>query len=143
MKNCRRGCLEDGQPPKGLLRGAVEKWRGSRAEGWSIHARASLKTRVGEFLCFFQTLFQRSFLEAPSANLTPKIRFLTDVGSQLDPKMPPCGTIFDQKGAKRVTRQMARSDTEPTWNRPGRDLAPKTLQGRIFIDVGVVFNRFW
>ena len=89
-------------------------------------------------------------MEAPSANLIPKIRFLTDFGSQLDPKMPPWDTIFDQKGAKRVTRQMARSDTEPTWNRPGRDLAPKTFQGCIFIDLGsflVDFRRilegFW
>ena len=28
-------------------------------------------------------------------------------------------------------------------SRPGRDLAPKTLQGRIFIDLGSFSGRFW
>ena len=32
---------------------------------------------------------------------------------------------------------------KPSASRPGRDLAPKTVQEHIFIDLGSIFNRFW
>ena len=75
-------------------------------------------------------LFSNSLLEVifggPCADLDPTIRIFTDFGPQLGPKMAPWNTIFDQKGAKRVTRQMAPSVLEPTWARFGVENGPGT-----------------
>ena len=46
-------------------------------------------------------------------------------------------------GATFSTKKATTSYAEASRSRPGRDLAPKTFQGRIFIDLGVVFNRSW
>ena len=42
FKICRKGWLEDGQSPKGLVEGGVEKWRGSRAEGGGGEGKVNL-----------------------------------------------------------------------------------------------------
>ena len=80
LKNCRRGCLEDGQPPKGLLRGAVEKWRGSRAEGGRgggnlpllvVNTRTRLAKDEGRRTFDFRTVFSfdfHVFSEPPSGD---------------------------------------------------------------------------
>ena len=98
---------------------------------------------------FFEDLknhAKTTFLEGPCANLGPQVRFLTDFGPQLGPQMAPWSTIFDQKGAKRLRPRTP----EASWSRPGRDLAPKTVQRRIFLDLGPflvdfgrIFDEIW
>ena len=82
---------------------------------------------------------QTSFFEGPCADLGPKVRFWTDFGSQLGPEMAPWSTIFDQKGAKTVTRQMRQSVLEPTWARFGAENGPRTYFSRF----GTVFGWCW
>ena len=50
----------------------------------------------------------------------------------------PWSDILRQNGKKRGVLPTARA----SWSRPGRDLAPETVLGRIVIDFGVVFGRF-
>ena len=79
-----------------------------------------------EFSCFFRTPFQRPFLEGLSANLSSTVRFWSHFGFKGVPRMTPLATIFGQKGAKRL---------RPRAGRPGRNLAPKTLQRCIILDL--------
>ena len=64
------------------------------------------------------------------------------------------GAIFDFPGVakatlettfwpKNVTKNSARFPPDRSWSRAGRNLASKTLQGRIFIDLGTLVRRFW
>ena len=51
----------------------------------------------------------------------------------------PIGAPFSPKKVPKVEYPVR---VWASWSRPGRDLAPKTVQGRIFIDFGTVFGRF-
>ena len=71
--------MKDGQSPKGLVEGAVEKWRGSRAEGGEgggnlpllvVKTRTRLAKDEGRrIFMFFGTPFPEPLLEGPRANL--------------------------------------------------------------------------
>ena len=52
----------------------------------------------------------------------------------------PLGATFS---VKKSTFQFPAFVRNRSWNRPGRDWALETLQGRIFIDLGSFSARFW
>ena len=71
-------------------------------------------------------------MEGPSADLYPKVRFWNDFGLQYGPKV----NHFQPKRHQKGYLANEPKSREASWSRPGRDLAPKTFQGRIFLDLG-------
>ena len=90
-----------------------------------------------------EPFWERFSLEGPSANLSPKMRFLTDFGSQLGSKIVPWNTIFDQKGSKRVVGFRARRIMEPTWARFGTENAPRMHFHRSGVVFWSILKGFW
>ena len=61
----------------------------------------------------------------------------------LDPSWTPKWHLGAPFSARKATFCYPAEQSGTSWSRPGRDLAPKTLQGRIFIDLRPFFDRFW
>ena len=96
MDTHRRGWLKE--PSKN---GGGPGRRGVKGEetspSWcSKHARASLKTRVGECSCFFRTPSRRPFLEGPSARLSSTYSILNPYTLT---RIPPTQFILSGKVA--------------------------------------------
>ena len=62
-----------------------------------------------------------------------------DFGAILDPRVSQEWTLWAPFSVRKAPKGYDPELREPSWSRPGRDLAPKTLQERIFIDLGVDF----
>ena len=90
------------------------------------------------FFDFFQNPSRRPFREGSSANLRAKMRLWSHFGISGGPKIDPWSGIFSEK----VMFLNYFFPPGASWTRSGRDLAPKRLQGRIFIDLGSFFGRF-
>ena len=84
------------------------------------------------FHVFSRTPSQRPFLEGASARQSSKVRFWSGFRFFKGLKIEPWSSIFNQKGSPNPNFFVP----EASWSRPGRDLAPKTLKGRIFDDLG-------
>ena len=77
---------------------------------------------------FWVTFFGPRFLDA----------FLMEDGPSMASKIDPWGAITAQKGPKGEVHRTGFA----TLGRPGRDLVPKTVQERIFMDLGLNFGSF-
>ena len=66
-----------------------------------------------------------------------------DSGPIFDFPVVPQPTLGATFSAKKVLKDFDGLPGERSWSGPGRDLAPKTLQRRIFVDLGSFSVRFW
>ena len=97
------------------------------------------------FHVFSKTPSRGHFWRAQAPVYTQKY----DFGAIYDfPRVPKLalGTTFS---TNKAPKGLPGNPGEASWNRPGRDLAPKTVQGRIFLDLGPflvdfgrIFNEF-
>ena len=71
-------------------------------------------------------------LECQGVNLRSQVLFWKHSGPQDVSRIGPLEGLVEPK---REEGEPFRCGGAP-WNRPGRDLAPKTIQGCIFIDLG-------
>ena len=63
-----------------------------------------------------------------------------DIKPILDPRWAPKRPLEAQFSAKKAPKGLPGKFREASWNRPVRDLTPKTSRGRILIDFGSIFG---